>query len=852
MRVYSNLAESIMQANGSFVGYFKVVMLTRSPGTPSPAAAPSINALLDGIGYQELVDSHYTSPGERPLVQILQGTVASGAIEVRIGQDIALPDDVAPTFTTAVAFYWHGTDPAGAGSTLNGVVNPWLMITDESFGMIVNPGSVLTTVSQPVRVLWSWARRGPAGGPYVADKFASGLVRSPGTVAWEPPRTQHIYLYPQKINYVPNPSFEDAGGPGPVNFGWRANGTLTRAVGGVDSALKNFGRVTGTRLESVPSLIPTRFATISAYIRSAPTAGVRLNGGSGDYIVGPDIAAFAGATSITAEVDCTMDDWTPATTQSLVGQYAGTGTFNSWEMSINTAGTVGVFVSGDGLVAGQRGYVSTAPTLTNGTRHTIRAEWLAVDGANSSTQFKVDGTNQGSKITTTTLPAGPFNTSWPVALGARANGTPATRLIGTIHGAKIWANGVLVASPDFTRMTAGQTSATDAQGNVWSLAGAAAVDSPVASKVQMGLCNWNAAWTPVEDKLSEQKSLTSTWTRHHFVTLMPDGVAGSGALFVSNGSFDVDLVMLEQGADLSDYFDGDAATGILGDFTWKGVTHRSLSLWYNNRNLVGARLFGVYHNGLIEQDGLVYDWVPAGTSIHTHWDVLNPQDTGQPMVDFTSRLTGPRALSLPGVSGTYVSTPDAAKFDITGDLCLMAKVNPVTWSAGTIVSKWSGVQCSYQLSLASAGSLYFSWSANGSTILTQQSVGGFSATATPWVAATLDVDNGNDGSDVKFWSSLDGVTWKQMGTPSSQSITSVFPSTTPINIGANTGGTASLLKGQVQDVRIYNGIGINTAPGQGTLVGHFSVAPGATSTYTDELNNVWTVNGTLWSYGPAL
>jgi hypothetical protein len=128
----------------------------------------------------------------------------------------------------------------------------------------------------------------------------------------------------------------------------------------------------------------------------------------------------------------------------------------------------------------------------------------------------------------------------------------------------------------------------------------------------------------------------------------------------------------------------------------------------------------------------------------------------------------------------------------------------------------------------------------------RQSIGGFSVTATPWVAVTLDVDNGNDASVTKFWSSLDGVTWKQMGDAFNGSLGNIFPSTTPINIGANTGGTASLFNGLVQDVRIYNGIGANTAPGQGTLVGHFDASrtwPGAT--YTDETGKVWTRNGSL-------
>ena len=129
----------------------------------------------------------------------------------------------------------------------------------------------------------------------------------------------------------------------------------------------------------------------------------------------------------------------------------------------------------------------------------------------------------------------------------------------------------------------------------------------------------------------------NTWTRHSFVEKVPDNMAGSGFLVVSNGSFDIDLVLLEGSADLKDYFDGDSQTGISGDFSWQGVTHQTLSFWYNNRYLVGARLFGAYTEGAIAKQGLVYDWVPAGTSIYTHWDLTSIYDTSAPLVDFPSR-----------------------------------------------------------------------------------------------------------------------------------------------------------------------------------------------------------------------
>lgn len=428
MRVYSDLALSIMRANGSFAGYFQVVLLGRAPSSIPSSAAPASAALLSGLGYQEIVDAHYNPATNRPLVQVSQSSSSAGTppvttYNVLLGSDINLPANVQRIYMAAVAFIWWGTDIAGNGATLNGVLRPWIMISDESFGQVVNPGSTLATVAQSPRTLWSWSLRG-TGPTANVDAITQGLIRSPGTVAWEPPRTQHVYLYPQKINYVPNPSFEDVG-----LFGWRAKTTLTRVVGGVDNPLNYYGHVAGTRLESIPVLLTSKHVCISAYVR---------------------------------------------------------------------------------------------------------------------------GTS--------------------------------------------------------------------------------------AAHIQLGLANYDTSWMQTADTLSAPMPIGTTWTRVSFVTTIPDNLAGSGFLAVSDGDFDIDMVLLEQTAALNDYFDGSSQTGIAGDFSWQGVTHQSFSFWYNNRYLVGARLFGTYTTGLVAKNGLVYDWVPAGTSIYTHWDVLSTEDTKQPMVDFASRV----------------------------------------------------------------------------------------------------------------------------------------------------------------------------------------------------------------------
>ena len=624
MRAYSSVANDVMRLTGNFAPanptYFLAVLLTKVPASIPPDAPAKASDLLLGLGYQEMVATGYS----RIQTQVSQSTTV-GANNVSVynlllGGAIALPVNVPATYIAAVMFIYNGT--------LNGVDHPWVMITDETFNQVVWPASTLDTVAQAPRTLWSWTVRGtaPTNPSNTADVVSQGLLRSPGTIPWEPPRTQHVFLFPQRVNYVPNPSFEDVG-----LFGWRAHGTLTRNVGGVDKPNNNYATVSGanSRLESLPLLLTSDMVCISAYVRGSPTSSVRLDGSAGTWIDGPDIAALAGAATVTIEVDCSLVSWTPATNMSLLSQWGATAGVSAFQYMV--AGTAFNMWVSDGTAA--RAYASGANALVAGSRHVVGGVWTA---ATSSTQHQVDGANFGTAVTQAALAGGMRNSALGVRIGAM--GDNSFPMNGNVYGVRIYANGTLIASPDFTRMKAGQKSVIDAQGNTWTFKGAAAMaGTPTASWARLGLVNYDFAWLPSPDVISDQMPLTSTWTRLSYVTRVPDLLAGSGMLVTSDGSFDIDLTMLEQTAELNSYFDGDSNTGILGDFSWQGVTHQTLSFWYNNRYLVGARLFGQYQTGMIAKQGMVYDWVPAGTSIYTHWDVLSATDTKQPLGDFPVR-----------------------------------------------------------------------------------------------------------------------------------------------------------------------------------------------------------------------
>jgi len=204
--------------------------------------------------------------------------------------------------------------------------------------------------------------------------------------------------------------------------------------------------------------------------------------------------------------------------------------------------------------------------------------------------------------------------------------------------------------------------------------------------------------------------------------------------------------------------------------------------------------------------------------------------------------TGTNYVYLPGVSGNTMSVPDAAALDITGDLDLRARVALDDWTpAGVhyLIGKWTGGQQSYIFSVETSGALRLLWTTDGSTTIFRTSTAGTGLTdgAVKWVRATLDVDNGASGHDVKFWTSDDGSTWTQLGTTiTTAGTTSVFSGTAALAIGSQLTGT-SAVAGKVYRAQVYNGIG-------GTLVLDVdtSVITGDVASFTAATGQTVTIN----------
>lgn len=209
------------------------------------------------------------------------------------------------------------------------------------------------------------------------------------------------------------------------------------------------------------------------------------------------------------------------------------------------------------------------------------------------------------------------------------------------------------------------------------------------------------------------------------------------------------------------------------------------------------------------------------------------------------RISTPAAtpyLRLETDSSSYASCVERALLDITGDIDVRIDYWPSNWSACTLAAKWNvaGNQISWGLGISSAGKLSFVWSPDGTPgSLKQVTASVELPTGRLAVRATMAAASGT----VTFYTAPTiGGTWTQLGAAASGTgglATSVFASTSPLQLAWNTQVAPNGLQGAVYGFRLYNGIG-------GTLVASpdFTVLVPGTSTFADGQANVWVLAGT--------
>lgn len=193
-----------------------------------------------------------------------------------------------------------------------------------------------------------------------------------------------------------------------------------------------------------------------------------------------------------------------------------------------------------------------------------------------------------------------------------------------------------------------------------------------------------------------------------------------------------------------------------------------------------------------------------------------------------------------------LTTPDSPALSITGDISIATRIIPTSWTSGlTIVGKYAPGS-SWYLELTSAlgaPRLHLTWYEDGTPgtqhIAISNVLSALMMNSGPvWVAATLDVDNGEGWYEGRFWWSVDGASWTNMGVSSGPGATTIYDSTSPLTIG-------EFFEGDISDVVLWNGIGAGGVPG-GTEVFRLQgidIPSASATTFPATSGQTVTVNG---------
>lgn len=244
-------------------------------------------------------------------------------------------------------------------------------------------------------------------------------------------------------------------------------------------------------------------------------------------------------------------------------------------------------------------------------------------------------------------------------------------------------------------------------------------------------------------------------------------------------------------------------------------------------------------------------WV-SGTGVFTVASG-NPQSDGVAVGDFVSVYDQNNSLRCVGITNSDASTPDSAALSFAGDIDVRVKVRCDDWTPASVqvlVAKYGGgSNSSWLFRLNSAGTLNFIASANGSASTvnaTSTAATGFTDGFTGWLRVTLDVDNGASGNDTKFYTSVDGTTWVQLGsTVTTASTLSIYDSTVSVTVGGRPSAGETLI-GNIYKAEVYEGIA-------GTLRASpdFSAQSAGTTSFADAQGNTWTVGSAASIAVPA-
>ncbi len=658
-----------------------------------------------------------------------------------------------------------------------------------------------------------------------------------------------------------------------------SGGTLTEPhVYGRQAAAQVYGTITATQEIQDTTLFGTAaFPQVRYYARrfgdttvpltlSGPQAGLALSSVPGAYASTVDNAALDIVGDIDLRVDLAAQDWTPpgGGFTTLLGKWTGPANFSYRFGLLPGSGQLQFAWSTTGAGGGVGSEASSVPVVPDPItgRLAVRVTVDVDNGAAGHTViFYTAPTMAGPFVQLgATITAAPvisfFSGSAALEVGSNTNGS-AELTAGVFYAAEV-RNGIagaVVANPNFAAQPPGTTSFNDAAGRPWTVNGTARiVASP--SNIVLTPAEWDAlpevldGWKEITKQFSSPPvfgAINPQWRWSASGELAGNRweVIGAIAPAISGvpGST-LTQVPPPQRLDVATY--GAPSAGSTINLDW-APGYTPLVTTTTDDPLSDAVL-------IFSQDPAAVTGFGVTTqtqALTTYADCPGGTACCAPTALLYNRVAWNSigsALSLPGVSGSYASTPDNAALDIVGDIDLRIDLALTDWTPAVLqdfIAKWNdATQNAYLFRLNSiTGLLELVWSTTGAdfpaasaTVPVPIADGGRLT-----IRVTLDVNNGAGGRTITFYTAptIDGP-WTQLGVPVVQAgVTSIFSSTMQLEVGARNFGATEPVAGTIYAAQVRNGI-------DGTIVANpnFTAQTPGTTSFTDSAGRVWTINGT--------
>ena len=198
----------------------------------------------------------------------------------------------------------------------------------------------------------------------------------------------------------------------------------------------------------------------------------------------------------------------------------------------------------------------------------------------------------------------------------------------------------------------------------------------------------------------------------------------------------------------------------------------------------------------------------VGTALDARCGSTSVADSNDPkFLDYQ----GSAYVYLPGVSGNYLSVPDNASYRLSGDCTLDIKASYDSLSNAWAICRYgaSGNR-SYTFGISGGGTPFFTYTTDGTTdvqINATTTASNLTDGTVQWFRMVFQANNGSAQNVTKFYTSVDDVTWTQLGsTVTNAGAVTIFAGTNPLEIGARTGATAGYATAKIYRARIYSDI----------------------------------------------